>query len=571
MRIFRYRRQAIVLAIAMATIVVGSVPGVAAEGIFRKDIQVETRAGGTLDAAYFRPTSAAPGELLPVVVMPHGGGGRRDCPGDVATAERYASRGYVAVLYTARGHGLFPPGPLSDCEADAHFPPDGIYDVFGPHTITDLYDVLAAVIEDEESHADRSRVGLKGYSQGGGTTNLGIAWNEARGITDTKPGSQPWQPNPYDIDIDAAAPGHTFYDLYRSLAPNECFKLSFGALLLGAYYSSNGAVIDPYWWSRWGAAFVSGSVAVRDAVRPDFELRSPKTYEREIDEVPSLWVQAFDDTLFPVDEAVDRFEEASGPDRLWLSWGGHAAPATNVSKDELAQREAEWEGWFDHYLKGSGNGAPGGPKVTYWVPDPDDLSKQTKMTAPAWPPPRAKPVRFALGSSGRLGESPPEAGGETYLLNDGTVQALSSDPIVSAVPMGASLPPSARTPANTAVFTSDAFGASTLLTGAPRLEVPWTSSGTEFQVNALLWDVYPDGTRRLLSRGCTLVPATPGEQKRVSLDLFHTAGFIAPEHKLELWVTPVDQPTFLASHVRSLNVLALPKEDPATLTLPLQR
>lgn len=548
---------------------VALLPGSAqAADVVRKDIVVSTRAGGTLEAAFFRP-DPAPAGTLPVVVFPHGGGGRRDCPGDVASAERYARRGYVTIVYTARGHGLFPPGPLSDCERDYRFDPQSsMYDVFGPFTISDLYDVINAVVEDPDSHADRKRVGLKGYSQGGGTTNLGIAWGDGRKVTDLKPGSQPIEPNPYGIQVTAAGPGHTFYDLYRSLAPNECFKLSFGTLILGVYYSSNGAVIDPWWWARWGGAFLSGEQAPRDLMRPDFELRSPKTYAEELDRVPSLWVQAFDDLLFPVDEAVDAFDARKGSDRLWLSWGGHAAPASNVSKTEATAREAEWESWFDRYLKGENNGADRGPRVTFWVPRPGDPADQIRMTAPKWPPPQAKERTFYFSSGSRLAAKPDE-GGEDRLVNDGSVQSLSADPIIAALPMGGELPPGARTPANTAVFTSEEFARDAIVAGAPSLDVRWTSSGSQFEVATLLWDVYPDGSRTLVTRGCTLLPNNPGEARKVSLDLFHTARVIGKGHRLELWVSPIDQPTFLASHVPSVNVLSYSKAEPSRLTIPM--
>ncbi len=556
-------------ALACLCLLAALFPGSArAADVFRKDIIVPTRAGGTLEAAFFR-AETAPSNKLPIVVFPHGGGGRKDCPGDVALAKGYAQRGYVTIVYTARGHGLFPPGPLSDCEPNYRFDPQSsMYDAFGPFTISDLYDVIDAVVEDPESHADPTRVGLKGYSQGGGTTNLGIAWGDGRRVTDLKPGSQPIEPNPYGIRVAAAGPGHTFYDLYRSLAPNECFKLSFGTFILGVYYSSSGAVIDPWWWTRWGAAFISSEPAVRDLVRPDFGLRSPKTYAQDLDRVPSLWVQAFDDLLFPVDEAVDAFNDRTGSDRLWLSWGGHAAPASNVDETEAAAREAEWGKWFDRYLKDSNNGADRGPRVTFWVPRPGDPADQIRMTAPKWPPPKAKERALFLSSEGQLADKP-DGGGENHLVNDGSVQSLSADPIIAALPMGAELPPDARTPANTAIFAGDEFAADAIVAGAPSLDVQWMSSGSQFEVNALLWDVYPDGSRTLLTRGCTLVTNTPGEPRKVSLDLFHTARVIGKGHRLELWVSPIDQPTFLASHVPSVNVLSYSKAEPSRLTIPL--
>jgi putative CocE/NonD family hydrolase len=382
--------------------------------------------------------------------------------------------------------------------------------------------------------------------------------------------------NPYGIRIIAAAPGHTFYDLYRSLAPNECFKLSFGALVLGVYYTAAGAIVDPYFSGRWGAAFMSGSVEVRDQIRPELALRSPKSYAPALSTVPSLWVQAFDDNLFPVDEAVDWFHENTGKHRLWLSWGGHAAPSSNVSELERSARNTAWQLWLDHYLKGTANRVESGPPVTYWYMDPEDSTHQYRATAPDWPPPAAKQVSFYL-SAGELGSKAPAQDSETLLFNNpAVVSDITADPIgnavAQAVPMGSTLPASIRTAVDTAVFAGPEFSKPMLLAGSPSVHLNWSSSASVFQTNALLWDVYPDGRRSLITRGCSLqanVPDLPGESQDVELDMFDSARLLAAGHHLELWVSTQAQPTFLASSQPSLNSVNYMVANPSVLRLPL--
>ncbi len=535
--------------------------------VFRKELSVDTRDGVVLPAVYFRPQRAK-GEL-PVFVLPHGGGDRGECEWYIDKARHYALNGYVAVIYTARGHGRYPGLLPRPCPNDARSSadPNDMFDAFGPKTIADLYDVIHAVLEDDESHADRDRVGIHGTSQGGATTNLGAAWEGAE-IQDVRPGSEMVEINPYGIDIDAIGPGHTFYGLYRSLAPKECVKESFGLGLLAGYYGS-GAIVDPYLTSRWTAALASGEPALKDSIKPEMRLRSPETYARSLKHAPSFWVQAFDDLLFPADEAVEALEDGA-IDRLWLSWGGHAAPASNVSEKELRARERTWELWFDHYLKGKPNEAERGPNVTFWFHDPDKPRLQHRMTATTWPPGDVEDVRMYLGADDRLVGAAPRDGGERVLANAGGMQSLAADPIVATMPFGSSLPPGARTPVETAVFTSQKFKRSMLLAGAPSLKLFWRSTATEFQTNALLWDVHPDGTRWLVTRGCALHETAPGEELSVKLDLFHSARLVAPGHRLELWVSPIDQPSFLASKEPSENWLYFSKDKPSRLELPLK-
>jgi predicted acyl esterase len=533
--------------------------------LFRKEVSVTTRDGVVLPAVYFRPADAS--SKLPVVVLPHGGGDRGECEWYIEKAKRYAGNGYVAILYTARGHGRFPGLIPRPCPNDARpsGDPNDMFDAFGPKTLGDLYDVIDAVVRDSQPYADRKTVGIHGYSQGGATTNLGGAW-EGRKIEDLRPGASPVEINPYGIDIDAIGPAHTFYGLYRSLAPNECVKESFGLGLLAGYYGS-GAVVDPYLTGRWTAALVSGEQALKDGIKPEMALRSPEEYARDLRGLPSFWVQAFDDLLFPADEAVKALNDGA-VDRLWLSWGGHAAPATNVNANEIAAREHTWDLWFDRFLKEKDNGVERGPRVTFWFHDPAKPKLQHEMTAPTWPPPGARDVRMYLATGDELASSPSQAG-EKMLANVPGIQSLGADPIVASMPLGSSLPQGARTPLETAIFTSRPVKESTLLAGAPSLKLFWISTGREFQTNALLWDVYPDGTRWLISRGCSLHKTSPGEEVSVDLDLFHSARLLASGHKLELWISPVDQPSFLASKEPSENVLQFSKKQPSRLVLPL--
>ena len=72
-------------------------------------------------------------------------------------------------------------------------------------------------------HIDRTRIALRGYSQGGLHTNLGQVWSSDPSM------------NPYGISFRALEPGNTPDLVFQALVPNSVLKLSFGAGLVATY------------------------------------------------------------------------------------------------------------------------------------------------------------------------------------------------------------------------------------------------------------------------------------------------------------------------------------------------
>jgi pimeloyl-ACP methyl ester carboxylesterase len=207
-----------------------------------------------------------------------------------------------------------------------------MYDLFGPKTVQDTEDELQWVISHRSvTGADPQRAGAMGISQGGGTTNL-IAARDPR--------------------IKVIAPGQTFSGLSESLHPNGCAKLSVDTAILGAAYTAMGARLDPTLLAPWTAYLATG--AGGDAVEKQWTERSPRTYAKQTTQ-PTLWVQAFDDPLFPIDQALRMQALRSRSDvRLWLSWGGHFAASSTAL--ENAARESAWTGWLQPGLWQKGLG-----------------------------------------------------------------------------------------------------------------------------------------------------------------------------------------------------------------------
>lgn len=465
--------------------------------------------GARLPARFYRPTGAGP---YPVVLIPHGGGGTLDS--DAARAERYAREGFVGVVWTARGHGTS----------------DGFYDLFGPVTVQDTKDVLTWVLANRsKTAADPERVGMTGYSQGGGTTNLGAA---------------------FDDRIDVIGPGHTFLDLEESLKPNGCAKASVDAVVLAASYLAQRARPRMDLIARWSVFVATGLMAAE--TRADWKVRSPRVHADQISQ-PSLSVQAFDDPLFPADHALVLDELQDNPEnKLWLSWGGHFAPPAPAYEAEA--REDAWHRWMQHWLQ-EPNGADREPRVTWWY-KAADRTQLVQRQSDTWPPPGTQHRDLSVAGT---------------VVHAGGAQGVADDPVVAwatrdlgriGEPLSA-LPN--RTGADTVVASTPPLTSPHLFVGAARASVAWTSTAFESQLIAKVWDVAPDGRATLLGRGCTMVNGTPGVTKQVSLDLWPSAVEVPAGHRVEAWIQAADVPFFLPTPHPSVNAVGAG----STVSIPL--
>lgn len=488
------RPRALLALLAASLLTVVLAPARAAgPAVVAHDFTVTSTLDGTqLVARYYRP--AAKGSY-PVVLAPHGGGGTVDS--EAPRAAGYAALGFVGVVWSARGHGSS----------------GGLYDLFGPKTVQDTEDVLQWVISHRaETGADPQRAGAVGYSQGGGTVNL-IGARDHR--------------------IKVLAPGQTFAGLSESLHPNGCMKLSVDSAILGAAYTAQGARLDPTLLAPWSAYLVTG-VGGTD-VEAQWAVRSPRSYLRQTTQ-PTLWVQAFDDPLFPVDQALTMQSLRSRSDvRLWLSWGGHFAASSTAT--ELAAREGAWTGWLQHGLQGKDTPAAHLPRVTWWYRAADGRTL-VRRGSPSWPPPgtRMVPVPVAAGTVVAAGSGT----ADDRVIEWGERMAGPTDQIGQ---VARTLP--AHSPADTLVSTSGPLRARTIVAGAPRADVVWTSTAADSQLDVKLYDVAPDGSATLLSRGCTAVHGVAGTPQHVHVLLAHTAIEVATGHRLQVWVQGSDAPTWL--------------------------
>jgi ABC-2 type transport system ATP-binding protein len=527
-----------------------------------------------IDTDVYVPDGTPPAAGFPLLEMFHGGGSTKDNPYDAAHARHFADDGYVVLSYSARGHGNS----------------GGQTTVAGPAEMRDLFDVTAwalgigdrALPPHPDFHIDRARIALSGYSQGGLHTNLGQVW------------SADASSNPYGISFRALEPGNTPDLVFTALVPNSVLKLSFGVGLVGTYLggSTSGRIAPVV--DKWIAAaaadapqlYGSGDLCDRSThdtatstMQQDLAWRSVGCQPERLG-LPWLWAQAFDDGLFTPDMALSMWGRAPNraQHRLYLSMGGHAAPAADqaVEQDKLdAQR-----GFLDAVMQGR---ALPRPNVVYWTRDPTvevpadsyayPSSAWRRQTADSWPPAKVADATYRLGADGSATQGSASSG-VTYLSP--LTEDERNDPVAAAAlsgtPLGTSplsSVPATSLPGFIASFRTPAFSSDRELSGAPFVNLSWTPAATDSQLVLELFDESPSGNLTLFSRGVQGLRGTlPGVERRVRVDGNAFSIRIPAGHRVRAWVMAGNQASYKPYSTSVGGVLRM--GDASTLTLPLR-
>ena len=446
-----------------------------------------------LDTDVYLPNGTPPASGWPFVEVFHGGGSSKDSVFDADHAKALANRGYASLIYSARGHGNS----------------NGQVTVAGPKEIRDLFDVTAWALA--QFKLDRERISLAGYSQGGLHTNLAQVWQADAGL------------NPYGVHFRVLLPGHTPDITFNALVPNQVVKLSFGVGLLETYFVGGQGRVAPIvnkWIATAGAdqpgayggatCDASGHDQSGSSMRADLAARSVGCFAERMT-LPTLWVQAFDDGLFPAEMAISMWRRMPhrSQNRLYLAMGGHAAPtAQQAVQDHIL---ADQFAFLDQHVLGRPANIP---PVTYWTRDPAvavapdsyryPLRAWYLQTAGGWPPEGTVDTVYGLGSDGRMVRRGASAGTLALAPAD---QDARHDPVVlagtSGTPLGttAATLPRVDAPGFVAGFRTDPLAKPQELSGSPVARLAWTPAGTDSQLVLKVLDQAPDGRLTLLTRG----------------------------------------------------------------------
>ena len=389
-------------------------------------------------------------------------------------------------------------------------------------------------------------------------------------------------------------PGNTPDLVFSALVPNSVLKLSFGVGLIGTYVGGSttgklAPVVDK--WIATAAAdapqlYGSGDLCDRSThdtatstMQQDLAWRSVGCQPERLG-LPWHWAQAFDDGLFPPDMAISMWRRAPNRDkhRLYLSMGGHAAPAADqsVEQDKLDTQRR----FLDAVMQGR---ALPKPSVVYWTRDPtvevpaDSYAYPPgawrRQTADSWPPAKVADATYRLGADGSATQGSASSG-VTYLSP--LTEDERNDPVAAAAlsgtPLGTSplsSVPATSLPGFIASFRTPPFSTEKELSGAPFVNLSWTPAATDSQLVLELFVEDPSGKLTLFSRGVQgLRGAVPGVERRVRVDGNAFSIRIPAGHRVRAWVMAGNQASYKPYPTSAGGVLRM--GDASTLALPLR-
>ena len=311
---------------------------------------------GTKIAYHFYPQpDLASGQQAPTLMNGPGysSGGAAESDDTVQAAQEH---GYNVLTWDPRGFGQ------SGGQVEVDSP------MFEGRDAQALIDLIAKQPEAQLDGPGDPRLGMIGVSYGGGIQLVTAA---------------------IDPRVDAITPQISWNSLITSLDKDNTSKGGWGSILVGVgtQGSTVGVGNDPAAFGPIGRqapetqqAFTNGLTTGKfsDADKAFFGARGPDSLLSQI-KVPTLLMQATDDTLFTLHESIENYKalKANGipVQMLWFCGGltggptAHGICNTPVGPDPAIDVNYALR-WLDHYVKGTEGSV--GPKFS-WISDSGEL------------------------------------------------------------------------------------------------------------------------------------------------------------------------------------------------------
>ncbi len=498
------RRRVILI---VAALVLATIAGVAwwlrAGSQPRRESLTFERRDARIHATVIVPHGVDAKHPAPAVLVAHGLGSSSD---DVSHMARALVRaGYVAVTWDSRGSGrstgrvgiAAPEGEVADVSA--------------------IVDRLARRndVQRDSGHPDDPTVAVVGTSHGGGTALLAAERDER---------------------IDVVVPIFAWWDLDRSLEPNDVLKLQWASNLFAAGSTGRrraepcaNLADDPC--RAWLRSAPLGRFTP-DAKRV-LAQRSPATDADQLD-IPTLIVQGQMDSLFDLREATDMARAVRrnhAPVRVEWVRGGHDLPLDARRREHVQQAVLRW---LARHLEHDG-GVDAGARFTVELG-----AGRGYANAPAIPPKaRMRSLPLATGDHAEHGQferfAVPAAGVPAQLTTLPGFGDLAGAELGVTVPEG-----------QHATFTTTRVQHGIDVIGTPKIRLQFAGSRSDALAFVRLVDVAQDG-RRIATRGLVapvhlrhLPPLSADVGAAVDVSLPPIAWRLAPGHHFDVEIASTD-------------------------------
>jgi predicted acyl esterase len=232
------------------------------------------------------------------------------------------------------------------------------------------------------------------------------------------------------------------------------------------------------------------------------------------------------------DRHVCRFADYPGGDL-------NAEPAGRVRTGATSRLTA----FLDHYVKPQGN--PSQPKPANDVTGSLQVCPQNAYGQPLDEP----GDRFTAPTFDQLAPNTltiAATGAQATANGSADAHALNSDPVGNSTTNGGRCPTQTTPPGGAvAVYDSDALPSDFTMLGSSRVHVTHTGAGQGAQLNARLYEVFPDGTQVLMDRGVHRLTDLNGT---TVLPLHGNGWRFAKGHRIRIELTQNDAPFVRASN-----------------------
>jgi predicted acyl esterase len=298
-----------------------------------------------------------------------------------------------------------------------------------------------------------------------------------------------------------------------------------------------------------GNPFLQSDPLVVRGVRVYRQYKSPITTPPQ-GRVPIFWVQGITDPLFPAFEALQmrnllKADDPAYPIKVFLADVGHDYTAQR--QDEWDAAHAEMNDFLDHYLRPDRTPSSPAFDVTSTVTRclDHDVPMQI-VTAPTWDALQTGHATFVSTTPGTTASAVPGPA------------ARATDPITTAT---LALPgsykgcrimrPSSADP--TAATYEFPVGADTVLMGGPVVDLNFSTTAPDTELNVRLWDVAPGGSAQgLVTRGTYRSLDPPGAGRNARFQIAPQGYRFRAGHTLKVEVAANDSPYYQQDNVPSI-------------------
>jgi fermentation-respiration switch protein FrsA (DUF1100 family) len=529
--------------------------------------------GVPLDVDVTLPPTSAVGPPYPTIVMLHGWGGSKtdfestDPNGNGSTTYHYnndyfARQGYAVVNYTARGFGDSCGGGPNGY----HSGPCGQGYIRLADTRYEARDTqyLLGLLVDQHIAAPGA-LGATGISYGGGQSlELAYLRNRIRKpdgsfATWTSPKgtklkiAAAWPRWPWSDLVDALTPNGRFLDTQvapagQSLDPIGIELKSYvsGLFALGeatGYYCGDAPASTP---CTNPDADLSGDFALVNAGEPYSALAQQRLHEIYADHqayglagTPAalLIENGWTDDLFPPEQAIRVYNQVAGKTPVSLQLGdlGHSRGSNKPGLNQALNSQGG--AFFDRYLRAAAGGPAPGSVTAY--------TQTCPASAPDGGPYVASSYRQLATGAVSFGSSSAQ-----LVTASGDPQTSAAfDPIAGTSDACKTITPGSAF--GTATYTYTTPTGFTML-GLPTVTAQIQTVGDFGELDSMLFDVAPDGTERLVSRGAYRL--TDNQSGQITFQLHGNGYSFPPGDTVKLELLGNDDPYLRASNDAAFTV-----------------